>query len=297
MSFFEEHYKKIGIQPPFCHFVLGSGFSSHLDKISELDQFKNWEEREGFSFASVPGLPAPTVRSHAGRYRFFVHSPGGQAISFQCGRLHLYEGHSAKVVVEPVMQVLLAGTKRFVLSNISGALKKDHTVGTVIALKDHINMTGQSPLTGPEKTTASGKKLGLRFPDMSRLYSTNIRERISKELMERGLRVTPGIYVGLSGPELETPAQIQWLNNSSKSLLDVVGMSTVLEAIALRQAGAELGALSLISNPAAGVDPHYRELSFKEMCQTIEPYVFKILQSFFSYSKSLLKDLVQDNLS
>ena len=188
------------------------------------------------------------------------------------------------------MQMRLAGTKHFVLSNISGGLKKEHTPGTVIALKDHVNMTGSSPLTGPEKTNRLGKKLGHRFPDMLQVYNSDMREQISKELMKLELRVTPGVYVGLSGPELETPAQIKWLNTSSKSLFDAVGMSTVLEAIALKQAGAELGAFSLISNPAAGVDPYYKELSFKEMCQVIEPHVFKILQAFFYYAEKKLKN-------
>ena len=287
MSFFEKHYKKIGIHPPVCHFVLGSGFSSSLEKVKELELFKNWEEREGFPFVSVQGIPAPSVRSHSGFYRFFVHKTKGRALSFQCGRLHLYEGHSPATVVEPVLQVLLAGTRTFVLSNISGGLKKEHTPGTVLALKDHVNMTGLSPLTGPEKMDSLGRKRGHRFPDMTRVYDQNIREQISKELINLGLRLVQGVYVGLAGPELETPAQIEWLNTSSKALFDAVGMSTVLEAIALKQAGACLGAFSLISNPAAGIDPHHKELSFKEMCERIEPYVFKILQGFFCYGETL----------
>lgn len=283
--FFKEHYKKIGIKAPLYHFVLGSGFSSSLDQIKKLDFFKNWEELKACSFNDVPGLPAPTVRSHEGLYRFFVHKLKGEAISFQCGRLHLYEGHSAELVVEPVMQILLAGTKNFVLNNISGALKKEHTPGTVLALTDHINMTGFSPLRGAEKSNSSGKKLGHRFPDMSRVYDANMREQINQELMKLGVRVMPGVYVAVQGPELETPAQIQWLNNSSNGLLDAVGMSTVLEAIALRQAGARLAGLSLISNFAAGVDPSCKELSFPEMCRRIEPHVSKILQALFLYSE------------
>ena len=288
MSFFEEHYKNINIKPPICHFVLGSGFSSSLDKIKDLGFFENWEERKGFSFKEAPGLPPPTVRSHTGLYRFFVHKKSKQAISFQCGRLHLYEGHSAQTVVQPVLKVLFSGTKHFVLNNISGALKKEHSVGTVIAVKDHINLTGLSPLTGPEKTSSAGKKIGHRFPDMSQVYDSSIREKISAELLKLELRVSPGVYVGVSGPELETPSQIQWLNASSKGLFDVVGMSTVLEAIALKQAGAKLGAFSVVSNPATGIDPHYKELSFAKMRQGIESTVFKILQAYFYYSEKYL---------
>ncbi|MDE0092025.1 MAG: purine-nucleoside phosphorylase [Oligoflexia bacterium] len=285
MSFFKNYYKKINIPPPLCHFVLGSGFSRSLDKIKELELFKNWEEKKSCSFTDIPQLPAPTVKSHAGLYRFFVHKKSNQTISFQCGRLHLYEGHSAQTVAEPVMQIFLAGTKHFILSNISGGLKKEHTVGTVVALKDHVNFTGVSPLIGPEKTTAQGKKLGHRFPDMSQVYDSQIRKKISEELLKLKIRVSPGVYVGLCGPELETPAQIEWLNKSSKGLFDAVGMSTVLEAIALKQAGAKLAGFSVIANPACGIDPNYKELSFSQMLANIEESILKVLQAYFHYSE------------
>ena len=288
MSFFESYYEKINISPPVCHFVLGSGFSDSLNKIKDLELFKNWEEKKPCSFSEVPQLPPPTVKSHAGLYRFFIHKKFKQSISFQCGRIHLYEGHSAQTVVEPVMQILLAGTKNFILSNISGGLKKEHTVGTVIALKDHINLTGTSPLIGAEKTTPEGKKLGHRFPDMSRIYDATVREQISAELLRLQIRVSPGIYVGLCGPELETPAQIEWLNTSSNGLFDAVGMSTVLEAIALKQAGAKLAGFSVIANPACGIDPNYSELSFSEMITSIQEPILKVLQAYFLYSENHL---------
>ena len=288
MSFFENYYKKINISAPLCHFVLGSGFSSSLDKIKDLDIFNNWEERQDCSFSDIPQLPSPTVKSHAGVYRFFVHKKSNKSISFQCGRLHLYEGHSAQTVAEPVMQIFSAGTNHFILNNISGGLKKEHTVGTVIALKDHVNLTGTSPLIGSEKTTPQGKKIGHRFPDMSRVYDAETREKVSAELLKLKVRVSPGIYVGLCGPELETPAQIEWLNRSSKALFDAVGMSTVLEAIALKQAGVKLAGFSLIANPACGIDPNYKELSFSQMISNIEEPVLKILQAYFIYSENYL---------
>lgn len=288
MSFFEAYYKKINIPPPLCHFVLGSGFSGSLDKMKEMEWFKKWEEKRACPFSEVPQLPSPTVKSHAGLYRFFIHKESKQAISFQCGRLHLYEGHSAQTVVQPVMQLLLGGAKHFILSNISGGLKKEHSVGTVIALTDHVNMTGASPLIGPEKTSPKGKKLGHRFPDMSRVYDSKTREKISAELLKLKARVSPGVYVGLCGPELETPAQIKWLNASSNGLFDAVGMSTVLEAVALKQAGAKLAGFSVIANPACGLDPNYPELSFSQMTASIEDTILKVLQSYFQYSESHL---------
>ncbi len=293
MSFFANHYKKIKINSPVFHFVLGSGFSPALDQVKKQSVFRAWEELESFSFSDVPGLPTPSVDSHTGLYRFFAHKSTGKAIGFQCGRLHAYEGHSADKVVEPVMQVLQAGTKNFILSNISGGLKIEHTPGTVVALKDHLNMTGLSPLVGPEKKNSLGEKLGTRFPDMSQIYDPDIREQISKELIGLGICVSQGVYVGVLGPELETPSQIEWLNTSSKGLFDVVGMSTVLEAIALKQAGANIGAFSLVSNLASGLHPQYKELSFEEMFKGIEPYILKVLEGFFVYAEIKLKNLYE----
>ena len=140
--------------------MLGSGLSPCLDRVKELECFKAWKERgKGFPFSDIEGLPKTSVRSHPGIYRFFTLKGGKprSAVSFQCGRLHLYEGHSAITVAEPVMGLRLAGTKKFVLSNIAGSLQKELSPGTVITLRDHINMTGQSPLIGPERLNSEGK--------------------------------------------------------------------------------------------------------------------------------------------
>ena len=290
MSFFKNYYNQIGIKTPLCHFVLGSGFSPVLDKVKNSDSFKNWEEKKACAFQEVPGLPQTTVKSHAGLYRFFLHKETQQSISFQCGRLHLYEGHSAETIVQPVMSVLLAGTNCFILSNISGALKKEYSIGHILALKDHVNLTGLSPLTGPEKTNSSGKKIGHRFPDMTHTYSKKLTEQIATELLNLKCPFDTGVYVGVQGPELETPAYIQWLNTSSGGLFDMVGMSTVLESIAIKQAGAELAAFSVISNPAAGIDSNHSELKFNTMLSNIEPSLLKLIQAYFLYAEKKCLD-------
>ena len=283
--FLTQYYKKIGIQPPLYHFVLGSGFSEALEKLKGL---KNWDEKASCFFKDIPGLPAPTVKSHSGLFRFFVHKRSKKVMSFQCGRLHLYEGHSAQTVVQPVMEIALAGTKQFVLSNISGGLKKLYPVGSIFALKDQVNFTGLSPLTGPEKTTPKGKKIGHRFPDMTRVYCQKINDKICEELEKLSVETRKGVYVGVQGPELETPAYIRWLKSSSNGDFDLVGMSTVLEAIALKQAGAKLGGFSIVSNPASGVDENYKEIPFAEMCKNIEVSVIKLLEAYVSYSEKLM---------
>lgn len=286
MSFFKKFYKQHNIATPSYHFVLGSGFSPLLDQIKQQDVFKSWSEKANCLFCDVPNLASPSVASHQGSYRFFVHKHTGLVLSLQCGRLHLYEGHSAQDVVTPVMQIRLAGTKNFVLSNISGSLKKAYKPGDVVALKDHVNMTNCSPLIPKDQKANDSLLLGDRFPDMSQIYDSLLREQISAELTNQSLKVHTGVYVGLLGPELETPAQISWLNHSSNGAFDVVGMSTVLEAIALKQAGARLAAFSLVSNFAAGVaGPSQKELSFRDMCKHTEPYVLKILRAWFCYAE------------
>ena len=287
MPFFKNYYKELGIEPPLCHFVLGSGFSPILDKIKTFDFFKDWEEKQACPFKNVPGLPQTTVKSHTGLYRFFLHKKTGKSISFQAGRLHLYEGHSPETVIQPIMSVLSAGTNQFILSNISGALKKEYPIGHILALKDHVNFTGLSPLTGPEKTKPNGKKIGHRFPDMTHTYSKKLTEQITTQLLNLKCSCSKGVYVGVQGPELETPAYIQWLNTSSGGLFDMVGMSTVLESIAIKQAGAELAAFSVISNPAAGVDPNYKELKFNTMLTSLESSILKLLKAFFLYAEQL----------
>lgn len=287
MIFFQSYYKEIRIKTPLCHFVLGSGFSPILDKIKDFDFFKSWEEKPSCPFDKVPGLPQTTIKSHAGKYRFFLHKKTRKTLSFQSGRLHLYEGHTPETVVKPAMSILLSGTKQFVLTNISGGLKKEHKVGNILALRDHVNFTGLSPLTGLEKTTPDGKKIGHRFPDMSYTYSQKITKQITEQLNSLKTDCKQGVYVGVQGPELETPTYIQWLNTSSQGLFDMVGMSTVLESIALKQAGAKLSAFSVISNPAAGIDSNYKELTFNRMLESIEPSLSKLLQAFFLYGEEL----------
>jgi len=284
MSRFQTHYDKIQISPPVYHFVLGSGYSTMLDDVKESNLCKNWEEKPGLSFKEA-SLPHTTVDSHPGVFRYFLHKPSGSSIVFQNGRLHSYEGHPAEVVAQPVVNSFLSGTKNFIVTNISGSLKTEHKIGTVVALTDHFNRMGQSPLIGSLLQDECAQHIQDRFPDMSAVYNAKAREQIMKELIERGLKVVQGIYVGVLGPEMETPAEIQWLNRSSQDLFDAIGMSTVLEVIALQQLGACISGFSLISNPAAGVDKNYKQPLSQDMLSNIQVYVRKMIEAFFIYSE------------
>ncbi len=285
MSLFRQHYQKANLSPPIYHFVLGSGYSPLVNEVKKLKVFNNWEERQSLFFKDIATIPIPTIPSHEGVFRYFFHKPTGLSIVLQSGRIHAYEGHSASVVVQPVIQSFLSGTKNFVVTNISGSLKKEYKIGTVIALTDHVNKTGLSPLVGTGLKDSQGKSLGDPFPSMSRVYDSNMREQITEEFLSLGLKVAKGVYVGVLGPELETSAEIEWLNRSSHGLFDAVGMSTVLEVIALKQARAKVSGFSLISNPATGLDSEYKELSAKEMFSAIQEYAKKMIESFFSYSE------------
>lgn len=312
MSVFKEHYKKHNLKTPVYHFVLGSGYSSAVDKLQ--DKISNfWEEKPSLHFKDIKQIPKTTAPSHAGLFRFFVYKgKGQQSIVLQCGRVHAYEGHSAQTVVQPVLQSRLAGTKNFIITNISGSLKKEHSIGTVIALTDHFNQTGMSPLVGQNYLNLSQEKKSLPlnsqltnsqnneslpddmknldyFPDMSMIYDSQMRESISQEMRSLNVKVTDGIYVGVLGPELETPAHIKWLNKSSQSLFDCVGMSTVLEAIALKHTQAKVCGFSLVSNPAAGVDPNQKKLSEKDFINSTKECARSIVESFFVFSEKQFK--------
>ena len=269
-------YRESSFPVPEIHFVLGSGFGPAMDRVRK--SLSGWEEKPSLPFKDIPGLKTPTVEGHFGLYRYFVHGATGKAICFQCGRLHGYEGFSPREAVQTVRLPFLAGTRRFVLTNSAGGLKKSLTVGSVVALTDHINFTGQNPLAGPNPADEKGQVLGSRFPDMSEVYETFMRREIVRELLAEGLKVEEGVYIGVLGPNFETPAEIQLFAGWG---LSAVGMSTVWEALALSHAGAKVSAFSLISNPACGIGDG--PLDHETIVRTVSGDSEKIIQAFFRY--------------
>ena len=276
MSFLRSKYRERSFSAPEIHFVLGSGFSPAVDRVTK--GISGWEETFSLPFKDIPGLKTPTAEGHPGLYRYFAHPATGKTICFQCGRLHGYEGFSPREAVKPLMLPFLAGTKQFVLTNSAGGLKKNLAVGSVVALTDHVNFTGQNPLTGPNPSDEKGRLLGPRFPDMSEIYETAFRREIARELSAQGLKVEEGIYIGVPGPSFETPAEVRLF---ARWGLSVVGMSTVWEVLALRHAGARVSAFSLISNPACGIEE--APLDHETILQTVSADSEKIIQAFFRY--------------
>ena len=265
-NLFLEKYKEMHIPVPEWHFVLGSLLGSELNQSG----FSQWEHRGCLSFSEIPGLSAPSAPSHTGTYVYFYHPQKNKSICFQCGRLHGYEGLTAQEVVRTVMGPRHAGTKNFVLSNISGSLKKDLKPGEVVAMQDHINLTGQSPLTG------LSQKKDFYFLDMDKAYHVPTTDLIIAEMQKQNLKVQKGVYVGVLGPQFETPAEValfaQWG-------ADVVGMSTVWEVIALHYSKAVVSAFSVVTNMATGLGE-----SVEIIHQRLKPCFAQVIKSFFHFA-------------
>lgn len=180
----------------------------------------------------LPGFAGPSVSGHAGQIR--STRMGDRRILVMMGRSHPYEGHPLSTVVHPIRTAAAAGVRHVLLTNAAGGIRPEMTVGQTVAISDHLNLTARSPLAGPQ------------FVDMVDAYSPRLRA------MARQIdpTLTEGVYAGLSGPQFETPAEVRMLRTLGA---DLVGMSTVHETIAARALDLEVFAISMVTNPAAGV--------------------------------------------
>ncbi|MBP2322754.1 purine-nucleoside phosphorylase [Kibdelosporangium banguiense] len=203
--------------------VLGSGWRPAADEIGTGTEV---------AMSDLPGFTPPVVEGHGGAIRSI--EVGEKRVLLLLGRTHRYEGHSVGQVVHGVRTAAAAGCRTIVLTNAAGGMRQGFTVGQPVMISDHLNLTATSPL------------IGAQFVDLTDLYSSRLREvarSIDPSLQE-------GVYAGLPGPHFETPAEIRMLQTMGA---DLVGMSTVLEAIAARAAGVEVFGLSLVTNLAAGL--------------------------------------------
>jgi purine-nucleoside phosphorylase len=218
---------------PRLGIVLGSGLGDLADKL---------DEPVAVPFAELPGWPAATAPGHVGR--LLLGHLEGMPVALLQGRLHLYEGHDPGLVVQPVLLMGRLGAGTIVLTNASGGINPVFRAGTLMVVTDHLNLTGRTPLLGP-----NADEMGPRFPDLTEVYSTPLRERLHAAGRAEGVDLAEGIYAGLLGPSYETPAEVRMLRGLGA---DAVGMSTVLEAIAARWAGLSVCGVSLVTNPGAG---------------------------------------------
>jgi purine-nucleoside phosphorylase len=246
---------------PALAIVLGSGFH-HV--LTELRVDKK------VSFEKIPGFPKPTVSGHAGEL-YFGHL-GNTPVLILSGRAHFYEGHEMERVTFAVRALAAFGIKDLLLTNAAGGINKNFRAGDFMVLTDHINLMGANPLRGAAIP-------GLpRFVDLTETYDIKLRELLFKAGKITRLKLQRGVYIAVSGPSYESPAEIRAF---TKLGADAVGMSTVPEAIVARQCGLRVAAISCITNPAAGIGG--KNLSHAEVLETAEKVktlAAKLLKTF-----------------
>lgn len=232
----------LGAKAPAVGVVLGSGLGAFADTLDGLAKV---------SYAEIPHFAESRVVGHAGNLCFGTVS--GVPVVCMQGRVHLYEGHSVDAVVHGARTMAALGVRSVLVTNAAGGLEPSWAPGDLMLVTDHLNMTGTSPLLGPNVDA-----FGPRFPDMSAAYDPELGGVLRAVAREANIPVREGIYAGLLGPSYETPAEVRMLRTLGAH---AVGMSTVLEVIALRHMGVAVGALSCITNLAAGISKHHLDHS------------------------------------
>jgi len=232
---------------PDTAIVLGSGLGDFADRL--LDAIAT-------PYSELPHWPAPTVVGHSGR--LVIGNLGAQRVAAMAGRAHYYEGHDLATVVFPIRVMGRLGVKRLILTNAAGGINTAFTQGALMIIDDHINLLGTNPLVG-----SNDERFGLRFPDMTEVYSARLRGIADAAARAAGVPVTHGVYVATPGPSYETPAEIRFFRTIGA---DAVGMSTVPEAIAAKHMGIEVLGISCITNMAAGALPG--QLDHHEVLET-----------------------------
>ncbi|MCP4023581.1 MAG: purine-nucleoside phosphorylase [Desulfobacteraceae bacterium] len=250
-AFLKKHLK----HPPVVGVLTGTGLSQSIQSL---------DITQSFDYALIPHFPVSTVKSHAGKLGFgqLAKTP----MMIMQGRFHLYEGYTPSQVVFPVRVMQELGVKILIITNAAGGLNLNFTPGDLMIITDHINLTGQNPLIGPNED-----QWGIRFPDMTKVYDKNLMETAKQCAQKNQINLKEGVYAGLTGPSLETPAETRFLKTIGSH---AVGFSTILEAIAGVHAGMRILGISLISNLNDPDDPC--ETTLEGVLQIAEKSVQKL---------------------
>lgn len=240
--------KRISFKPELA-LVLGSGLGDYADTM---------EIAETLDYGDIEGFPVSTVPGHKGRFVFGL--AGGVPIVAMQGRVHFYEGYKPQDVVLPIRLMKLMGAKVLFLTNAAGGINRSFNAGDLMLITDHISMSVPSPLIGENMD-----ELGVRFPDMSEVYSRRLQKLVENAAVTAGVPLRKGVYIQTTGPQYETPSEIRAYERLGA---DAVGMSTAIEAIAARHAGMEICGISCISNLAAGISVN--PLTHKEVQETAD---------------------------
>lgn len=237
---------RISVQPR-VGLILGSGLGDYADTLTDSVRI---------SYSEIPGFPVPTVPGHNGA--LVIGTARGVPVAIMQGRIHYYEGLPQQVITLPVRVLAALGIRTLVLTNACGGVNTDYHPGDLMLIRDHINFSGANPLIGPNLDA-----FGPRFPDMSDLYTASLRAAIREKASAKGLSLQEGVYAMYSGPNYETPAEIRMFRVLGA---DVVGMSTIPEALVAGHCGMQVVGISCVTNMAAGVLP--QKLSHSEVMET-----------------------------
>jgi purine-nucleoside phosphorylase len=219
---------------PSIGIVLGSGLGSFAETLARAVRIP---------YTEIPGFPASTAVGHRGE--LVLGRLGPDPVAVMSGRFHLYEGYTPQQVASGIRLFAELGVKRVLLTNAAGGIRHDFSEGALVLISDHINLQGANPLVGP-----NDPELGPRFPDMTEVYSAHLRSIARQCASELGISLHEGVYAAMLGPSYETPAEIRFLRIIGA---DLVGMSTVAEAIAASHLGLQVLGISCVTNLAAGL--------------------------------------------
>lgn len=256
---------KIRLKPEIA-LILGSGLGVLAKEV---------ENKTVIKYEEIPHFPVSTVEGHAGQ--FVVGKLKDKKVLAMQGRFHYYEGYSMQEIALPIRVMNKLGINKLIVTNAAGGININFKPGNFMIIQDHINLMGDNPLKGENL-----KEFGPRFPDMSEIYNKNLRELAEKVALENKIKTVKGIYVGLSGPSYETPAEIRYLRGTGA---DAVGMSTVPETITANHMEMDILGISCITNMAAGVLP--KPLDHKEVMEIAE----KVKPKFSTLIKGILKEI------
>lgn len=230
-----EYIRTITDFTPRAALILGSGLGAYTQQIENVVCT--------IPYKNIPGFPVSTVSGHNGR--MIMGYIEDVPVVCMDGRVHHYEGYTPQEVILPIRVMRALGAEFLLITNASGGINGDFVPGTIVLVRDHISMFVPNPLLGP-----NDPELGDRFPDMTDVYDPRLRSLILAAAESEGIPLETGVYCQLTGPSYETPAEIHVLKVIGA---DMVGMSTVMEAIAAKHAGMKICCLSLITNMAAGI--------------------------------------------
>lgn len=235
-----EHIRSLHTAPPVLGIILGSGLGSFASQV---------EKATTIEYREIPEWPLSTVEGHEGK--LVLGTIGGVHVAVMQGRVHAYEGYSMNEVTFPTRVLGLLGCKGLIVTNAAGGINTSYDEGTLVAISDHINLTGANAAAGPnEPRFGMRESTGYRFFDMTVAYSAQLRKLAHAEAERQQIPLPEGVYLAVLGPSYETPAEIRAFRTLGA---DLVGMSTVHEVIVARHMGMEVLGISLVTNMAAGV--------------------------------------------